>query len=62
MTTDEIRSDLENFVDDLYRRLNSRELQEVLDGDIRRELTGDDLGLMTLNLLDIRPNDGWSGT
>ncbi|WP_284013227.1 hypothetical protein [Halobaculum litoreum] len=45
MTTDEIRSDLENFVDDLYRRLNSRELQEVLDGDIRRELTGDDLGL-----------------
>lgn len=45
MTADEIHSVLEDFVDDLYRRLDSHELQEVLDEDIRRELTGDDLGL-----------------
>jgi len=45
MTTDEIRSVLEGFVDDLYRRLDSHELQEVLDEDVRRELSGDDLGL-----------------
>lgn len=45
MTTDEVRSILEDFIDDLYRRLDSHELQEVLDEDVRRELTGDDLGL-----------------
>lgn len=45
MSADTIRSVLKDFVDTLYRRLDPHELQEVLDTDIRRELTKGDLGL-----------------
>lgn len=45
MCTDEIRSVLEGFVDDLYRRLDAHSLEELLDADIRREPSGHDLGV-----------------
>jgi hypothetical protein len=36
---------LEAFVDDLYRRLDAHSLEELLDADIQRELSGHDLGV-----------------
>lgn len=40
-----LRGVLEDFVDDLNRRLTVHELEEVLDENVTRRLTSDDLGL-----------------